>query len=210
MANTDKQQSEKEDSSDKDFEKGFHGDKKTDSEDNVKYPNSIDDAKIKEFIKSIQNNESIDSKEASKIIDSILKKAEPDPDTQKQIHEAVDEKKAPEKSDRPDSRDYDMAGFEKAVAEGRLPQHPEGEDVHYPDNFKMPNHITFSDQSDYSNEFEKGGKWVKGGADQSLFIPSEHNLKNTPPEKIAEYFANYEKEGTYVLLPDGTVVGGSK
>ena len=50
-----------------------------------------------------------------------------------------------------ESNDYDYAGYRNAVAKG-LVKPKEGEEDHYPDTFKLPNHVTFSNESMYSNE----------------------------------------------------------
>jgi hypothetical protein len=42
------------------------------------------------------------------------------------------------------------------------------------------------------------------------FHPSKHNLVNTPPDKMADYFRNYEKKGTSVVLPDGRIIEGTR
>jgi len=107
-----------------------------------------------------------------------------------------------------ESSDYDYEGYKDAVKRGEIKQR-EGEGEHYPDTYKLPNHITFSDQSKYSTEQTPGGTWV-GQEPYYYFHPSEHNLKNTSPGKMAEYFHNYEKRGTHVVLPDGRIVEGTQ
>ena len=108
-----------------------------------------------------------------------------------------------------ESDDYDYAGYRNAVAKGLI-KPKEGEEDHYPDTFKLPNHVTFSNESMYSNAKTPGGNWMETDKGEYYFHPSAHNLKNTPPDAMADYFKNYEKQGTYVVLPDGRIVGGSK
>jgi hypothetical protein len=107
------------------------------------------------------------------------------------------------------SDDYDYAGYDRAVAQGLIESRA-GEEAHYPDTFKLPNHITFSEQSKYSNEKTPGGRWMETEGGRYYFHPSEHNLKNTSPDAMAEYFKNYEKKGTSVVLPDGRIIEGSR
>jgi hypothetical protein len=51
---------------------------------------------------------------------------------------------------------------------------------------------------------------MEGGKDRWYFHPSEHNLKNTPSDRLADYFHNYEKRGTHVVLPDGRIIEGTQ
>lgn len=95
-----------------------------------------------------------------------------------------------------DSKDYDMQGWFKANPTTL----PNAEGVHYPDTFKKPNHPTFSDQSMYHGEANRGGSWtVENG--QDVFTPSDLNLKNMPREDMQAYFDKVEK-GVKLNLPD--------
>jgi hypothetical protein len=105
--------------------------------------------------------------------------------------------------------DYDMEGYKAAVKSGKIKPRA-GEEDHYPDTYKLPNHPTFSEQSKYSNADAQGGKWQKGEEGRYYFHPSEHNLKNKSPEKLSEYFVNQEKKGTHLVLPTGELVEGTK
>jgi hypothetical protein len=73
-----------------------------------------------------------------------------------------------------DSEDYDMQGWYKANP-GADPNDP---GVHYPDTFKKPNHPTFSDQSQYSNDQTQGGKWTTGSNGEDIFTPGTQNIVN--------------------------------
>jgi hypothetical protein len=105
--------------------------------------------------------------------------------------------------------DYDMEGYKAAVKSGKIKPRV-GEEDHYPDTYKLPNHPTFSEQSIYSNADTQGGKWQEGEGGRYYFHPSEHNLKNRSPDELGEYFHNIEKKGTHVVLPNGHLVEGTK
>ena len=107
------------------------------------------------------------------------------------------------------SNDYDYAAYNRAVSQG-LVKPRKGEEDHYPDTYKLPTHVTFSDQSVHSNEKTPGGHWMEAEDDRYYFHPSEYNLKNTPPDALGDYFRNYEKKGTSVVLPDGRIIEGTK
>ena len=90
--------------------------------------------------------------------------------------------------------DYDARGFWKAGA-------GEADNGHGSDEFKKPNHPTFSDQSQYHGvDGNAGGKWGKEG-DADTFTPSPTNLKNMSPEQLRRYFAKVEP-GAKLLLPN--------
>lgn len=90
--------------------------------------------------------------------------------------------------------DYDARGFFKAGA-------GEAANGHGSDEFKKPNHPTFSDQSKYSGvDGNAGGTWGKEG-DADTFTPSATNLKNMSPEQLKRYFAKVEP-GAKLFLPN--------
>ena len=102
--------------------------------------------------------------------------------------------------------DYDMPGYVKAY--GPLDQ-SHGE--HGSDEYKLPNHITFSNQSRYADpNLLQGGDWRRGGAALWSFTPSEYNLEQYSPNQYARYFANQERKGTFVTLPDGRRIEGTR
>lgn len=88
-----------------------------------------------------------------------------------------------------DSTDYDMRGWYKAHPD----TDPNAEGVHYPDTFKKPNHPTFSDQSQYSTDDQKGGTWGNDNG-KDFFIPSDHNLRNMSKEDLQNYFKKVEPD----------------
>lgn len=101
--------------------------------------------------------------------------------------------------------DYDYSGY---VAKYGVPDQSKGQ--HLTDEFKLPEHITFSTGSVYSQPDIQGGQWQSGGTDRWQFTPSEQNLRNTPAGALGDYFRNYENKNTFVKLPDGTYVEGGK
>lgn len=83
--------------------------------------------------------------------------------------------------------DYDLRGAFKAGVK------PDGDRGHFPDTFKKPNHPTFSVESQYSKGDEIGGQWItKDG--KTVFVPSPWNLKQTPADKLQEYFKRVEPD----------------
>lgn len=84
-----------------------------------------------------------------------------------------------------DLRDYDLRGFWKN-------QGASGEDGHMTDEYKKPNHPTFSIDSIYNGvDGNKGGFW---GEDKEgrYFLPSKTNLKMNKPEHLKQYFQQIE------------------
>ena len=82
--------------------------------------------------------------------------------------------------------DYDYEAWRKATGQSSLPA-----GQHYPDTYKLPNHMTFSSDSIYSNDKTPGGKWIMQG-DKWHFYPSAYNLQVHTPDELAAYFAKVE------------------
>lgn len=101
--------------------------------------------------------------------------------------------------------DYDYSGY---VAKYGIPDQSKGQ--HLTDEFKLPEHPTFSVYSKYSSPDIQGGQWQSGGTDRWQFTPSEQNLRNMTSGALANYFQTRENKNTFVKLPDGTLVEGSK
>lgn len=77
------------------------------------------------------------------------------------------------------------------------------ENGHLPDTYKLPNHITYSDQSIYAAK--KGapppGKWVQEGKNWA-FYASPTNVKNAGGvDALMQYFQKYEPTSR-LILPD--------
>ena len=103
---------------------------------------------------------------------------------------------------------YDMAGY---IAAGGKPK-SQGE--HYPDTYKLPNHITFSSESKYSNPGQEGGTWKyldkngnpmeeKSPGGTWHFYASSFNLKQHNAEELKKYFKEREP-GSVLHLPKDT------
>lgn len=93
--------------------------------------------------------------------------------------------------------DYDMDGYVKKYGQ---PDQSKGQ--HLTDEFKMPNHITFSNESAYSKPGQEGGKWEEQDG-KWHFYPSEFNLQRHPPEELSQYFDKYEKDAVLHLPGKG-------
>lgn len=93
----------------------------------------------------------------------------------------------------PSSPDYDMAGY---VAKYGKPDQSKGQ--HLTDEFKLPNHITFSVDSKYSKPGQEGGIWknLKG---VWHYAPSDFVLSQHPASELHKYFAKYEKDSVLDL-----------
>ena len=78
---------------------------------------------------------------------------------------------------------------------------------HLPDTYKLPNHITFSDDSVYSTEENPGGHWQSLGRGQWAYEPSETVLRQHGPEALRRYFQEHEK-GNRLLMQPGMADGG--
>lgn len=107
---------------------------------------------------------------------------------EEQLFQTWKAKNAPNDS----GEDYDLRGFYKSGL---------GVDArgHATDQFKKPNHPTFSTQSQYHGKDDNvGGEWLNHGG-KSFFIPSATNLKNMPIADMQGYFSKYEPNT--VLIP---------
>lgn len=79
--------------------------------------------------------------------------------------------------------DYDMAGY---IAKYGQPDQSKGQ--HLTDEFKMPSHISFSNESKYSKPGQEGGEWKKEADGKWHFYASPFNLtQHTPQEMQAEF-----------------------
>jgi hypothetical protein len=81
--------------------------------------------------------------------------------------------------------DYDYEGAEKAGVK------PDPKTGHMPDTYKLPTHITFSDDSIYA---DKGaGKWRQVGKVWH-FTPGPTNLQHHSMDELRDYFKKYEPD----------------
>ena len=104
-----------------------------------------------------------------------------------------------------ESYDYDLQGAYKA---GLSPSTDNG---HLPDTYKKPNHMTFSDESQYNGagywnpstgelSTAQGGHWDDIGSGQYSFTPGSTNLQFHTPQELMDYFKQYEP-GNKLILP---------
>ncbi len=91
-------------------------------------------------------------------------------------------------------KDYDLMGAFSAGIK------PDGDRGHFPDTFKLPNHPTFSDQSQYSTKDAPGGKWGTDADGKDTFTPSPWMAKD--PARMAylkDYMAKAEPNAKLIL-----------
>ena len=93
--------------------------------------------------------------------------------------------------------DYDLRGLWKSN-----PNAKPSENLHFPDDFKKPTHITFSKQSRYSDAEHEGGEWREENG-RWVFYASAFNLRMHGAEELRRYFAEYEKDARLVLPKTG-------
>lgn len=100
-----------------------------------------------------------------------------------------------------ENSDYDM---DAAVAAGIQPD-ARG---HWPDTYKRPNHMTFSDGSIYSTPATPGGHWENVQGDEWNFTPSTTNLQQHSVQELQDYFQKYEPKSHLILPQSGFADGG--
>lgn len=86
---------------------------------------------------------------------------------------------------RQEEGDYDY----KAAREAGVKPDARG---HLPDTYKKPNHITFSDESQYDDG--GAGHWEKAKDGKWSFTPGPTNLKYHSMDEIRRYFKEYEPD----------------
>src|SRR6266853_1522730 len=91
-------------------------------------------------------------------------------------------------------QDYDMAGY---TAKYGPPDQSDGK--HLTDEFKLPNHMTFSTDSKYSTPGQPGGTWSKGPRGEWHFAPSEYNLQQHSAGDMQSYFNMVEPDAVLDL-----------
>lgn len=93
------------------------------------------------------------------------------------------------------SYDYDLRGAYKAGA-------GQAANGHFTDQFKKPNHPTFSDQSQYSGvSGQQGGSWAAQPDGTWSFTPTASMLKMRDPEDLQRYWNRVEPKNKLVLPP---------
>ena len=99
------------------------------------------------------------------------------------------------------TQDYDLQGAFLGNAQAAA-------NNHLSDQWKKPNHITFSDQSQYSTPQMQGGHWSEDGQKAGVYWASQQNLNNSGALGLSNYFSNYEPDWPVILpisysLPPG-------
>lgn len=99
------------------------------------------------------------------------------------------------------SSGYDLAGYIKKYG---VPDQSKRQ--HLTDEFKLPNHVTFSSDSIYSTPQTPGGQWSKGNDGHWHYKPSDFVLQQHPREKLIDLFKT-----DYAVERDekGNVIGRS-
>lgn len=87
--------------------------------------------------------------------------------------------------------DYDLRGAFQANSQ-------QAANGHLPDTYKKPNHMTFSDESQYSTPQMPGGHWSDAGNDKWAFWASPTNIQQHPINEIARYFREAEPDSTFI------------
>jgi hypothetical protein len=96
-------------------------------------------------------------------------------------------------SDQQEEKDYDMDGY---VAKYGQPDQSKGQ--HLTDEFKLPNHITFSDESKYSTKETPGGQW-KDEDGKWHYYASDYVEKRQGSDRLKEYFKKHEPDSVLHL-----------
>ncbi len=86
-----------------------------------------------------------------------------------------------------DVQDYDLRGLYSS----QQSLSPEG---HGSDEFKKPNHPTFSDQSQHSTPEMQGGQWNPNENQSNYFEASPLNTIMRSPEELQDYFTKVEPD----------------
>jgi hypothetical protein len=91
-----------------------------------------------------------------------------------------------------DLYDYDLRGW------WQKNNGPDLSGGHLNDEFKKPNHPTFSDQSQYhGTDGMQGGHWDQQPGDKWSFTPGSTNVYS--PQELKDYFKRVEPDSTLVL-----------
>jgi len=97
------------------------------------------------------------------------------------------------------ARDYDMQGYFLKYG-GKESDQANG---HFTDEFKKPNHPTFSNESQYSGkDGYAGGKWADNGDGSWSFTPSAATVKMWGKDRLKKYWDKAEP-GNKLNLPEG-------
>jgi hypothetical protein len=101
-----------------------------------------------------------------------------------------------------ESTDYDLKGyFNKYGSVGVVG------DQHLTDEFKKPNHVTFSNESVYNSPEHQGGQWRQNEGKWE-FVASPWNIKNVGVDSLQTYFKQNEPNAKLILPPMSHKEGG--
>lgn len=89
---------------------------------------------------------------------------------------------------------YDIKGAWKAIKNKEIDFDPIT--GHLPDTFKKPNHITFSNESKYSQG--QGGQWINKD-NRWQFVPSKTTLDLYGQKALQDYFKKYEPDSDLLM-----------
>ena len=104
--------------------------------------------------------------------------------------------KHPDKINPNDAYDYDVKGAWKALIAGDIEHDERG---HLTDQFKKPNHPTFSGESMYDGvDGHVGGSWYNDGKGMSAYFAPLSHLYNM--EDLADYFNRVERDTNLIDL----------
>ncbi len=93
-----------------------------------------------------------------------------------------------------ETSDYDMEGYIKKYGQ---PDQSKGQ--HLTDEFKLPNHITFSTDSKYSTPEKPGGVWKKVKGGKWSYTPSAFVLQTHSKEELQDYFKRNEPDAVLIF-----------
>ena len=110
-----------------------------------------------------------------------------------------------------DTTDYNFAAWQLADPIRASYHVVNPKDFHGPDQYKYPNHITFSDDSMYSTPEHMGGHWTELKNGKWQFQPSQWNIQNAGgKEKFLNWWNQGEgKEGNKVKFDYGGSFGSA-
>lgn len=91
--------------------------------------------------------------------------------------------------------DYDLRGAWKKNAQA-------AGNGHLPDDWKKPNHPTFSNESIYSGPTTEGGSWVQGADGKWLYVATPDNLRYRDAGALKDYFKRVEPDSRLILPAD--------
>ena len=92
---------------------------------------------------------------------------------------------------------YDLRGAWQDIARGDLQPDERG---HLPDTYKLPSHITFSQDSKYATP--GAGTWKQGRGGKWTFTAGAENLQRHGARALREYFQKYEPDARLVIPPE--------